>query len=98
MQNQEKEKTETSEENIQQTEKSYHEKYLEEISEIEERDSVSTSKMLKIEGGEYMMGGNSQQARRDEFPQHQETIETIWVDETEVTNAEFRKFVEKPVI
>ncbi|OEY74016.1 formylglycine-generating enzyme family protein [Salegentibacter salarius] len=93
--NQEKEKAKTSEEKIERTDKSYHEKYLEEIAEIEEGDSVSTSGMLKIEGGEYMMGGNSQQARRDEFPQHNETIETIWVDETEVTNAEFRKFVEK---
>lgn len=93
--NQEQEKTKTSAEKIERTEKSYHEKYLEEIAEIEERDSVSTSGMLKIEGGEYLMGGNSQQARRDEFPQHKETIEIIWVDETEVTNAEFRKFVEE---
>lgn len=93
--NQEREKDKTSEEKIESTDRSYHEKYLEEIAEIEERDSVSTSGMLKIEGGEYMMGGNSQQARRDEFPQHKETIETIWVDETEVTNAEFRKFIEE---
>jgi formylglycine-generating enzyme required for sulfatase activity len=93
--NQEKEKVKTSAEKIERTEKSYHEKYLEEIAAIEERDSVSTSGMLIIEGGEYLMGGNSQQARRDEFPQHQETIETIWVDKTEVTNAEFQKFVEK---
>jgi formylglycine-generating enzyme required for sulfatase activity len=93
--NEENEPAEASKENIQKTEKSYHEKYLEEIAEIKERDSVSTSGMLKIEGGEYMMGGNSQQARRDEFPQHKEKIETIWVDETEVTNAEFREFVEE---
>ena len=93
--NQEKEKAKTSAEKIERTEKSYHEKYLEEIAAIEERDSVSTSGMLKIEGGEYLMGGNSQQARRDEFPQHEETLETIWVDETEVTNAEFSEFVEE---
>ncbi|SFF59660.1 Formylglycine-generating enzyme, required for sulfatase activity, contains SUMF1/FGE domain [Salegentibacter agarivorans] len=93
--NEENEPAEASKENIQKTEKSYHEKYLEEIAEIKERDSVSTSGMLKIEGGEYMMGGNSQQARRDEFPQHKEKIETIWVDETEVTNAEFGEFVEE---
>jgi len=90
----EKKTAETSKETIQETEKSYHEKYMEEIAEIKERDSVSTSGMLKIEGGEYMMGGNSQQARRDEFPQHKETIKTLWVDETEVTNAEFREFVD----
>lgn len=93
--NQEKEKAKTSAEKIKRTDKSYHEKYLEEIAEIEERDPVSTSGMLKIEGGKYLMGGNSQQARRDEFPQHKETIETIWIDETEVTNAEFQKFVKE---
>jgi formylglycine-generating enzyme required for sulfatase activity len=57
--NQEKEAAETSEENIQQTEKSYYENYMEEIAKIQQRDSVSTSGMLQIEGGEFMMGGNS---------------------------------------
>ena len=44
--NQEKEKAKTSAEKIKEIEKSYHEKYLEEIAAIEERDSVSTSGML----------------------------------------------------
>ncbi|SKB37973.1 Formylglycine-generating enzyme, required for sulfatase activity, contains SUMF1/FGE domain [Salegentibacter holothuriorum] len=91
--NQENEKAKTSKANLQATEKSYHQKYMEEIAEIKERDSVSTSGMLKIEGGEYIMGGNSAQARPDEFPQHKETIATILADETEVTNAQFREFV-----
>lgn len=92
---QEKEAAGISEENSKQTEKSYHEKYMAEIEEIQQKDSVLTSGMLKIEGGEYTMGGNSQQARRDEFPQHKENIKTLWVDETEVTNAEFREFTEE---
>lgn len=41
-----------------------------------------------------MMGGNSEQARQDEFPRHQETVSALWVDQTEVTNAQFRAFIE----
>jgi formylglycine-generating enzyme required for sulfatase activity len=91
--NQENETVKAPEENNKETKKSYFDNYMEEISEIEERDSVSTAGMLKIEGGQYKMGGNSKQARRDEFPQHTETIKGLWVDKTEVTNAEFREFV-----
>ena len=66
-----------------------------EIEKIEIReDSISTEGMIKVEGGTYTMGGNSQQARQDEFPQHQETIKDLWVDQTEVTNAQFRQFIE----
>lgn len=73
----------------------YHENYLREISFIKPReDSASTKNMIKLEGGSYMMGGNSTQARQDEFPRHKENIDPIWVDETEVTNAQFREFVE----
>ncbi|CAL67052.1 formylglycine-generating enzyme family protein [Christiangramia forsetii] len=74
----------------------YHENYLREISFIKTReDSTSTEGMIKLRGGSYMMGGNSSQARPDEFPRHKEKIDAIWVDETEVTNAEFREFVEE---
>ncbi|MBI6117505.1 formylglycine-generating enzyme family protein [Salegentibacter maritimus] len=91
--NQEDKKPETLTADLEETEKSYHEAYMEEIAEIKERDSVSTSGMLRIEGGEYLMGGNSDQARPDEFPQHIEKIATLLVDETEVTNAQFREFI-----
>ena len=78
-----------------QEEKSYHQSYLEEIAAIPTReDSLSTSGMIQVEGGTYMMGGNSEQARNDEFPRHKETVPSLWVDETEVTNAQFREFVE----
>ena len=74
----------------------YHENYLREISYIKTRmDSSSTKGMIKLKGGDFMMGGNSSQARQDEFPRHKETIKPIWVDETEVTNAQFRLFVEE---
>jgi formylglycine-generating enzyme len=73
----------------------YHKEYLEEISFLKTReDSASTEGMRKVTGGSYMMGGNSSQSRPNEFPRHKENIKDIWVDETEVTNAQFREFVE----
>ncbi|MCH4823735.1 formylglycine-generating enzyme family protein [Gramella lutea] len=73
----------------------YHRQYLREISYIETRkDSASTIGMTRISGGKFMMGGDNDQARKDEFPKHEESIKDIWVDDTEVTNAQFREFVE----
>jgi len=74
----------------------YHENYLREISFIKTRkDSTTTEGMIKLEGGNYMMGGNSNEAKQDEYPRHKENIKPIWVDETEVTNAQFQKFVDE---
>lgn len=50
--------------------------------------------MVFIKGGTFVMGGNNAQARPDEFPQHKDTANDIWVDKTEVTNAQFKKFIE----
>ena len=40
------------------------------------------------------MGGRSDQAYADEFPQHQVKVSAFLMDETEVTNAQFKAFVE----
>ncbi|MEM9919758.1 MAG: formylglycine-generating enzyme family protein [Bacteroidota bacterium] len=50
--------------------------------------------MVQIKGGTYQMGGDNQQARPDEFPKHQVAINDFWIDQKEVTNAQFREFVE----
>ncbi|WP_343487465.1 formylglycine-generating enzyme family protein [Allomuricauda sp. d1] len=50
--------------------------------------------MAKIEGGSFMMGGVSEQARPDELPRHSETVHTFWMDATEVTNAQFQEFID----
>ena len=77
------------------TQLSYHDSYLREISFIQTRkDSAATTGMLKIKGGKYMMGGLDSLARKDEFPRHAEKVPNLWVDEHEVTNAQFREFVE----
>lgn len=39
------------------------------------------------------MGGVGKQTRADEFPLHKVRVNGFWMDETEITNAQFQKFV-----
>ncbi|MDO9105605.1 MAG: formylglycine-generating enzyme family protein [Methylovulum sp.] len=50
--------------------------------------------MVLVPGGEFMMGGDSKFSRPDEQPVHRVKVDPFWMDATEVTNAEFRRFVE----
>lgn len=50
--------------------------------------------MVWIPGGEFMMGSASALAWSDEKPAHPVRVDGFFMDETEVTNAQFRKFVE----
>jgi formylglycine-generating enzyme required for sulfatase activity len=50
--------------------------------------------MVKLPGGTFMMGGNNEQASPDEYPRHEVTVAAFWIDLTEVTNAQFQKFVD----
>lgn len=50
--------------------------------------------MVWIPGGVQWLGSEDSTARPDEGPVHQVTISGFWMDETEVTNAQFRQFVE----
>jgi formylglycine-generating enzyme required for sulfatase activity len=49
--------------------------------------------MVFINGGGYDMGGDNEQALEDEYPKHRVTVKSFWMDETEVTNAQFAEFV-----
>lgn len=49
--------------------------------------------MVWIPAGEFMMGGDNDQARSDEFPKHRVKLNGFYMDETEVTNDQFGKFV-----
>jgi len=51
------------------------------------------SGMVKIEGGDFLMGSNSSTANKDEKPVHLNKVNSFWMDEHEVTNAQFRAFV-----
>ncbi len=50
--------------------------------------------MVWIPGGEFTMGSDAADARADEKPDHRVFVDGFWMDASEVTNAEFRRFVE----
>jgi formylglycine-generating enzyme required for sulfatase activity len=50
--------------------------------------------MVWIPSGEFTMGTNSDLGRADEKPAHRVRVDGFWMDETDVTNAQFRAFVE----
>ncbi len=49
--------------------------------------------MVWIPGGEFSMGSTDSLARPDEKPVHRVRVDGFWMDETEVTNAQFAQFV-----
>jgi len=50
--------------------------------------------MRWVPAGEFTMGTNDPEAMANERPTHQVKVQGYWIDEHDVTNAEFRKFVE----
>lgn len=50
--------------------------------------------MVLIPGGTFMMGGDNDQAAQDELPKHRVRVDKFLMDATEVTNAQFKKFVD----
>ena len=50
--------------------------------------------MVYIPGGSFVMGGDSIWGRPDEFPRHKVKVSAFYIDKHEVTNAQFRAFVE----
>ena len=57
--------------------------------------NINPQGMIFINGGEFEMGGDNNQAMQDEFPKHKVSVNSFWMDETEVTNNQFRKFIEE---
>lgn len=58
------------------------------------RNDSATAGMRFIPGGRFQMGGDNGQASPDEYPKHEVRVDAFWMDETEVTNAQFKKFVD----
>ena len=54
----------------------------------------STNGMVLISGGVFHMGGDNEQASPDEYPKHKVQVSAFYMDITEVTNAQFKKFVD----
>lgn len=62
-------------------------------AEEEEETPKPPPGMVWISGGEFTMGTNDDIGWPDEKPAHRVRVDGFFLDETEVTNAEFRKFV-----
>ena len=50
--------------------------------------------MVWIPGGEFTMGTDSEEAWPEEKPAHRVRVDGFWMDATEVTNSQFRAFVD----
>jgi formylglycine-generating enzyme required for sulfatase activity len=50
--------------------------------------------MVWIPGGEFTMGNSDPDAPAQERPAHRVRVDGFWMDETDVTNAQFREFVQ----
>lgn len=61
---------------------------------IEER-SIGVEGMIYIEGGTFDMGADNDQARADEYPKHPVSVHGFYMDEHEITNTQFAKFVDE---
>lgn len=67
-----------------------------------EYDSLSSDKsisdnhenMVLIPSGEFTMGCSDDQGRSDEYPRHRVRLDSFWIDKSEVTNAQFKNFVD----
>lgn len=54
----------------------------------------STEGMVWIPAGEFMMGASDDEGRPDEYPQHKVKVDGFWMNTTEVTNTQFKRFVD----
>src|SRR5262245_60453096 len=50
--------------------------------------------MVWVEGGEFTMGSDHDDAWNEERPAHRVQVDGFWIDTAEVTNAQFRAFVD----
>ena len=55
---------------------------------------TSVKGMVLIPGGLFDMGGDNEQASADEYPKHKVKVSPFYIDITEVTNAQFKIFVD----
>lgn len=61
---------------------------------ISTSNDTSHGGMIFVPGGTFQMGGDNEQASPDEYPKHSVTVSPFYMDATEVTNAQFKKFVD----
>ena len=64
------------------------------VRSIQPRPPDATEGMVRIPGGEFAMGTDDAAGWADEKPAHRVRVAGFWMDQAEVTNAQFRAFVE----
>jgi formylglycine-generating enzyme len=66
------------------------------VKSVEEKTTMTRSHdgMVWIDGGEFVMGSSDGGGSADEYPRHKVVLDGFWMDATEVTNAQFKKFVD----
>lgn len=63
------------------------------VVEMNEEVGETPAGMVWIKGGEFMMGSDDRDAYSHERPAHMVRVDGFWMDQTEVTNAQFAGFV-----
>lgn len=58
------------------------------------KESSAPEGMVFIPGGEFLMGTDDENSYEQERPAHKVILDGFWIDVTEVTNADFMKFVD----
>jgi formylglycine-generating enzyme required for sulfatase activity len=59
------------------------------------KENVEIGRMAIVPSGEFLMGGTSDVGDRDEFPKHLVKVQSFMMDVHEVTNGQFKAFVEE---
>lgn len=62
--------------------------------EVAQKSTEQPEGMIWIPGGEFTMGCKEQTCAQEAMTPHRVRVDGFWMDETEVTNAAFKKFVE----
>jgi formylglycine-generating enzyme required for sulfatase activity len=50
--------------------------------------------MVWVPGGEFTMGSDNKESKRDEKPPHRVKVDGFWMDSTPITNKQFKEFVD----
>ena len=64
------------------------------LSCSEKKSDNNYSGMILIKGDTFLMGSNDSEGHPDESPVHEVKINSFWIDITEVTNLQFKEFVD----
>lgn len=66
---------------------------IDSLGSKEPEGKASHEGMKFIPTGDFTMGASDNEGRPDEYPAHDVKVDGFWIDETEVTNAQFARFV-----